>query len=77
MSRTEIDRTTYDGLIIRRIAQLVGQGLDYIGAKQQALEEIERTFICQRWALQDELQKDRNEYNADMSLGGRPYKEQR
>lgn len=67
--KTEVDRTTYEMLVLRRVVQLLALGLDYIAAKQQALEEAERVFVCRQWAMQDEFQKDHDE---SKETGGGP-----
>lgn len=66
MSMTEIDAVTWRIVYTDVVAQLINTGLDLKAARQLAIEQMDRAFICSDFAVAREQDADLIEHNREM-----------
>lgn len=64
----------YANILRTEIAALIGMGFTPEEARHEALERMGRGFVARSTAENCEAQADHDEYEEEMSLGGRPYR---
>ncbi len=74
MSIMEIPDQLYATLFHLEVARYIDKGLDLFAARQMAHETMGHAFTARGTALARECQLDNDEFEEEMSLGGRPYK---
>ena len=73
MSFIEIPDWLYERIFRTEIVALEGMGFKPAEARREALVRMGRGFVARSGIVNEEFQKDHDEYIEEMSLGGQTY----